>query len=599
MESGEIRRRFLAFFEKRGHHVVPSSSLVPENDPTTLFTGSGMQPLIPYLLGALHPKGSQLANSQKSFRAQDIAEVGDNRHTTFFEMLGNWSLGAYFKEEQLQWFFQFLTEEVGISKDRLWVTCFDGDTKLNLPRDSESAEIWKRLGIPEERIRFYGSENNWWSRAGAPLNMPAGEPGGPDSEVFYEFVNVPHDTAYSDTCHPNCNCGRFMEIGNSVFMEYIKKDDGSFATLKQRNVDFGGGLERITAAKNDNPDIFMVDTLQGMISQTQIFLKSEKRYSDDEWKKAFRIIADHFRSAVFLVADGVRPSNTEQGYVLRRLLRRAIYYSDLLGVVEGKLNHYVEVVAETYKDHYPELSKNKTEISAVFDEEEAKFRRTLTQGLKEFEKSALKGEIISGHDAFILFSTYGLPLEMTIELAQKKGKDIDVSGFKKEFEKHQELSRAGAEKKFKGGLADTSEMSVKYHTATHLLHQALRDVLGNHVFQKGSNITPERLRFDFNFEKKMTDEEKKRVEDIVNERIREALPVSYEDIPLEEAEKRGAIGLFEEKYNDKVRVYKIGDFSLEFCGGPHVQNTSELGTFKIIKEEAISAGVRRIKAVLE
>ena len=590
MQSAEIRRRYLAFFEKKGHTVIPSASLVPENDPTTLFTGSGMQPLLPYLLGTPHPQGKRLVNSQKCFRSQDIEEVGDNRHTTFFEMLGNWSLGDYWKKEQLSWFLEFLVE-VEVKKDRLWVSCFEGDEKIGLPRDDESAEIWKKLGIPKERIRFYGAKKNWWSRSGEPENMPEGEPGGPDSEVFYEFTSVEHDTKFGAECHPNCDCGRFMEIGNSVFMEYVKQTDGSFKPLPQKNVDFGGGLERITAASNNNPDVFEIDLFTNL--RQTIEGSSKKKYEPQ--KKAFRIIADHIRAAVFLITDEVVPSNTEQGYILRRLLRRAQYYFN--NVIGGTVTMSVlgQSVIETYEKAY---SFDARTIEEVLVKEEAQFKGTLLFGKKLLEKIIEVEQKISSDNAFLLYSTYGYPFELILDIAKEHNIALDTDGFLEKKKQHQEISRIGAEQKFKGGLADHSEMSVKYHTATHLLHQALRDVLGSSVYQKGSNITPERLRFDFSFDRKMTDEEKKRVEDLVNEKIKAALPVSYEDIPLEEAKKRGAIGLFEEKYGDKVRVYKVGDYSLEFCGGPHVSNTSELGNFKILKEEAVSAGIRRIKASL-
>lgn len=618
MKSSEVRKKYLEFFEKRGHAVIPSASIVPENDPTTLFTGSGMQPLLPYLLGEKHPHGTRLVNSQKSFRAEDIEEVGDNRHTTFFEMLGNWSLGDYWKEEQLKWFLEFLTEEIGIQKERLWATCFEGDKKLNLPPDNESVEIWKKLGIPEEKIRFYDAGKNWWSRAGAPENMPAGEPGGPDSEVFYEFTDVKHDKSFGEECHPNCDCGRFMEIGNSVFMEYIKQEDGSFKELEQKNVDFGGGLERITAAANNDSDIFKIDSFKAIIEKIEAL--SKKSYKDAQNQISFRIVADHLRGAVFMIGDGVLPSNTEQGYFVRRLLRRAVRHMDALGVEINTLHTLVSHVIEHYKDAYPSLSENKTTIESKIRQEEDKFRKTLTNGLKEFEKIWERRKYqfgdhtsfsLTDEDLFNLYQSYGFPVELSIEEINKYRKRDDrdalseemvkskINEFQKKMKRHQETSRKGAEQKFKGGLADTGVMSTKYHTATHLLQQALRDVLGEHVSQKGSNITGERLRFDFSHDKKMTDEEKKEVEEIVNKKIADALPVSYTDLSFKEAEKLGAIGLFEEKYGDTVRVYSIGDYSLEYCGGPHVKNTKELGVFKIKKEEAVQSGVRRIKAVLE
>ena len=588
MKSDEVREKYLTFFEAppRNHARLPSAPLVPQNDPTTLFTGSGMQPLVPYLLGKEHPAGLRLVNSQKCFRAMDIEEVGDNRHTTFFEMLGNWSLGDYFKKEQLSWFFEFLTGEVGISKDRLWVTCFDGDEKFNLPKDTESAEIWKSLGIDEDHIKFYGSKKNWWSRAGTPENMPVGEPGGPDSEVFFEFTGVEHDSIYGVTCHPNCDCGRFMEIGNSVFMQYIKKEDGTFGSLPKQNVDFGGGLERITAAANDNPDVFSV-AHANMIKHLE--LKSGKSY-DGEWKIPFRVVADHVKAAVFLIADGVKPSNVERGYVVRRLIRRAVRYNDMLGV--SSLTDFADIVIADYAGVYPLVEQAEVVRREMVAEEE-RFRKTLDRGLRELEKGA---------DAFTLFTTYGFPIELTREVAKEKGITVDEEAFKLEMAQHQELSRAGSEQKFKGGLADTSEKTTRLHTAHHLLLKALQLVLGSEVKQRGSNITQERLRIDFNYGQKVTPEQLAEVEKIVNEKIQEDLPVVHTEMPKEEAEKLGAEHEFGAKYPDRVSVYSVGPlegaFSIEFCGGPHVTHTGKLGTFKIQKEEASSAGIRRIKATL-
>lgn len=586
ISSDKTRQKYLNFFKARGHVIIPSASLVPQNDPTTLFTGSGMQPLVPYLLGKNHPAGARLVNSQKCFRSMDIEEVGDNRHTTFFEMLGNWSLGDYFKKEQLPWFFEFLTKEVGISAERLWVTCFEGDEKNGIERDTKSAEIWKGLGIPDERILFYGAKN-WWSRAGEPENMPAGEPGGPDSEVFYEFANVRHDPKFGAECHPNCDCGRFMEIGNSVFMQYIKMPDGTFGLLPKQNVDFGGGLERITAAANDDPDVFNVDALASMIKVLGSL--SGSSYTDSAKTRSFRIVADHIRAAASLIADGVRPSNTDQGYFVRRLIRRAVQHADRLGVPKGALAKLVE----------------EKEAALVINTEEDAFRETLVRGLLELEK---------GIDAFTLFSTYGFPFELTKELLAEKGIPVDEKKFKEEMKKHQELSRAGAEQKFKGGLADQSEAVVRLHTAHHLLLKALQNVLGPQVKQRGSNITGERLRIDFSHGEKMTDEQKREVARIVNEQIDAMLPVIHSVLPRYEAERLGAEMEFGQKYPDRVSVYSIGPtgataenpqfekaFSIEFCGGPHVENTGELakaGHFKILKEEASSAGVRRVKAVL-
>ncbi|MFA6077605.1 MAG: alanine--tRNA ligase-related protein [Candidatus Paceibacterota bacterium] len=652
MNGNEIRKNYLEYFGSRKHAVIPSAPIIPENDPTTLFTSSGMQPLIPYLLGSPHPRGVRLVNSQKCFRAEDIEEVGDNRHTTCFEMLGNWSLGDYFKKEQLGWFFNFLTEVAKLQPEKLYVTVFAGEEKYGIPRDDESVEIWKELfksvgviandvligseenggkvGMQSGRIFYYNSRKNWWSRSGVPENMPTGEPGGPDSEVFYDF-GTPHDKKFGENCHPNCDCGRFMEIGNSVFMEYLKMDDGSFSSLPQKNVDFGGGLERITAASMDSADIFSTDLFSLIIDFIEKL--SGKKYEGGKVKtdSYFRIVADHIKGAVFMMSGGILPSNTEQGYVLRRLVRRAVRYTDELGIKPNELQKIVDSVALTYKEAYPEIIENIDHIRDGIKNEEAKFRKTLEVGMRQFEKrkvsseqkpkdspvfrhrsdamstntrsrrsslDEIKNSTISGHEAFLLFTTHGFPIELTLELAKEKELTVDIDGFKEEMEKHKALSRSQSDQKFKGGLADHGEMAVKYHTATHLLQKALRDVLGEHVFQKGSNITGERLRFDFSHNQKMTDEEKQKVENLVNQKIAEGLPVSYEDVPLEEAEKRGAIRLFEEKYGDIVRVYKIGDFSLEFCGGPHVSNTSELGNFKISKEEAVSSGVRRIKAIL-
>lgn len=638
----EVRSKYLNYFKDREHVVIPSSSLVPQNDPTTLFTGSGMQQLMPYLLGEAHPKGTRLTDSQKSFRAEDIEEVGDNRHTTFFEMLGNWSLGDYFKTEQLQWVFGLLTDELGIDPSRIYVTVFEGDEKNNIPRDTESVALWKqlfaekgieaedvvmgseqdgaRLGMRGGRIFYYDVKKNWWSRAGVPHNMPAGEPGGPDSEIFYDF-GTPHDPKFGDECHPNCDCGRFMEIGNSVFMQYIKQQDGSFSLLPKQNVDFGGGLERIVAAANDIPDVFMaVDALAEIVHLVEKFTDN-KEYSDERYTKSFRIIADHMRAATFMLAAGVKPSNSDQGYVLRRLLRRAMQHALKLGVANGQreetiLSRAAVLIMEKYKHEYSELDGEET-YQMIMDEiwkEELQFGRTLDHGLKEFEKIAARSkddDVISGQDAYVLFTTYGFPFEMTEEIAAERDMSVDERAFREHMKQHQDLSRSGSEQKFKGGLADTSEATTRLHTAHHLLLKALQIVLGDHVKQRGSNITAERLRIDFSHGEKMTKDQIEAVERIVNERIQEALPVVRSTLPKEEAEKLGAQHEFGAKYPDTVTVYSIGPvgaseeetdfpeaFSLEFCGGPHVKNTNELGTFKIQKEEAVAAGIRRIKAVL-
>jgi alanyl-tRNA synthetase len=630
MTLAEIRRRFLEFYKARGHAIVPSASLVPENDPTTLFTGSGMQPMVPYLLGENHPEGTRIADSQKSFRTVDIEEVGDNRHTTFFEMLGNWSLGDYFKKEQLPWVFEFLTAEIGLDPKRLYVTAFIGDEKNDLPRDTETAEIWKALynekgidakialvgseadgymrGMKEgERIFYYDSKKNWWSRAGVPENMPAGEPGGPDSELFYDFSSE-HDVTFGPYCHPNCDCGRFLEIGNSVFMQYIKRPDGSFASLPKQNVDFGGGLERVAMASANIPDIIamchrpILDALEKM---------SGKKYeSGTPDAGAFRIVADHVKASVFLIGDGVLPSNTERGYFVRRLLRRAIRYADKLGVRDALLSGLVEPTLASYREAYPETYAASDMIRGEIEKEETKFRKTLKDGLREFEKISATGTI-SGKDAFILFSTFGFPYEVTLELAKEKQVIVDDAEFQSEMKKHQELSRTASAGTFKGGLADNSEKTTRLHTAHHLLLKALQIVLGPRVKQRGSNITAERLRMDFVHDAKMTDEQKKEVERIVNEKIGEDLPVLRSELPREEAEKLGAEHEFGQKYPDRVSIYSVGPkgatpenpqfekaFSIEFCGGPHVTHTGAIGHFKITKEEASSAGIRRIRGVL-
>ncbi len=653
MTLSEVRDKYLAFYKERGHVIIPSSPLVPQNDPTTLFTGSGMQPMVPYLLGKDHPAGKRIVDSQKAFRAEDIEEIGDNRHTTFFEMLGNWSLGNYFKEEQLKWCFQFLTEEIGLDPKRLYVTAFLGDDKNALPRDTDSAEIWKKLfkekgieaqdavigseadgyqrGIKEgERIFYYEARKNWWSRAGVPEKMPVGEPGGPDSEVFYDFGSNPaskggHSTLEADTkwgphCHPNCDCGRFLEICNSVFMQYIKQPDNSFASLPKQNVDFGGGLERLVMAQTNSPDIIAV--CHGPILE-HLQKASGKKYQpagvaggeNQAETRAFRIIADHMKAAVFLISDGVLPANSEQGYFVRRLIRRAVRYADMLGIKKSTLSEVVSSIADMYAQAYPEIAEKSVEIAGVIAKEEDKFRITLARGIKELDRF-VKGGSVTANNAFQLVTTYGFPLELIIEEAGERGiKQIDTEGFKELLKTHQDLSRSGSEQKFKGGLADTSEKTTRLHTAHHLLLKALQMVLGPSVKQRGSNITQERLRIDFNWNEKMTDEQKREVERLVNEKIKEDLPVTRNELDKEFAEGLGAEHEFGAKYPDRVSVYAVGPigateenphlgdaFSLEFCGGPHVEHTGELsqsGTFRILKEEAVSAGIRRIRAVLE
>jgi len=616
MKIDEVRSKYLRFFEKRKHIIIESAPLILKDDPSTLFTSSGMQPLLPYFLGKKHMGGARLANSQKCFRAEDIEEIGDNRHTTFFEMLGNWSFGDYFKKEQIEWLFEFLTNEVKLNPEKLYITVFAGDKKSGIPRDIESVKIWKnifekkdikikdqeilneenggKIGMRGGRIFYYDAKYNWWSRNGAPDKMPQDEPGGPDSEVFYDFGEYIHNKKFGEHCHPNCECGRFMEIGNSVFMEYIKQKDGSFGRLPAKNVDFGGGLERITAASNDDNDIFNIDIISSIIKKIEEI--SGRIYADN--KKEFRIITDHIRASVFIIASGITPSNTKQGYILRRLIRRAIRFSDKLDISQGHLSDISKIAISQYNKIYPKLNENKEKIVEEINKEEKKFRKTIKKGLIEFEKISGK-ENISGDNAFILFTTYGFPIEMTIELAEEKNLSVDKNEFDKKMKEHKELSRIGAEQKFKGGLIDAGEMSVKYHTATHLLLRALKDTLGEGVRQKGSNITQERLRLDFSWEKKMTDEQKQKVEDLINEKIKSAIDVTKEEMPIEEAKKQNIVGEFEDKYGDIVTVYRIGNYSIELCGGPHIRNTAELGHFKIKKEESVSSGIRRIKAVLE
>jgi alanyl-tRNA synthetase len=612
MTPNQLRAAYIKFFVDHGHVEIPSASLVPENDPTTLFTSSGMQPLVPYLLGQKHPSGKRLVDSQKSFRAQDIEEVGDNRHTTFFEMLGNWSLGDYFKKDQLTFFFTFLTETLGLDPHRLFVTVFEGNK--DVPRDTESVGIWKSLfagknieakdvensdskGMQGGRIFYYPEKKNWWSRSGVPSAMPAGEPGGPDSEVFFDFgadLKLHEQSQWKDEpCHVNCDCGRFMEIGNSVFMQYQKQEDGSFKELPQQNVDFGGGFERILAAMNNDIDVFKTELFQPLIQEIETL--SHTSY-EGENKRNFRIIADHVRAATMLIADGVRPSNKEQGYMVRRLIRRAVRYGRLLGIQETFMAHVAEPVIKQYKEQYPNVGEHSSEIKAVLQEEEQKFAKTISKGLKEIEKlPELDGTI-----AFQLYETYGFPFELTEEIARERGQQVAYGAFKTAFEEHQAKSRTASKGMFKGGLADQSETVTKYHTATHLLQAALRQVLGEHVHQEGSNITGERLRFDFSHPAALTQEQKDQVEKIINEKIVAALPVTQAFMPKDEALKQGAMAFFREKYADTVSVYTIGNdpekdwFSKELCGGPHVKNTKEIGQIKITKEEAIGSGKRRI-----
>lgn len=588
MSSDEIREKYLKFFEERGHARISPSPLVLEDDPTTLFTSAGMQPLVPYLKGEPHPKGKRLVDIQPSFRTVDIDETGDNRHLTFFEMLGNWSLGDYFKKEQLGWCLEFFTKELGLVKDRLWVSVFEG-TK-NVPKDEESIEIWKSLGIPEERIRAYGVDKNWWSRSGTPEAMPTGEIGGPDSEVFFDFGTA-HDPKFGRECHPNCECGRFIEIGNSVFIQYQKNGDGSLSELSQKNVDFGGGLERVAAAVNNTPDIFQIDIFKPMIAKIEE--ETKNKYGEAQEKdRRFRIVADHIRAAVAIASEGVYPSNKQQGYILRRLIRRAALNLQKLSKASA-----LKISEEVVKS-----LTEKEEIATLIGEEVGKFEVALKKG-----ENMVKSD--SKLDPFDLYQSYGIPYEVSEELFGDAGRKLtekDKKDFEEKLAKHQKLSRELSVGVFKGGLADTSEQVVRLHTATHLIHAALRKILGEHISQKGSNITSERLRFDFSHPQKLTDEEVKKVEDLINEQIKKDLPVSFEEKSLDEAQKEGALAFFGERYAGKVKVYTIGPstgsgspFSKEICGGPHVTHTSEVGRVRIVKQEKLGTGVIRIYATAE
>ena len=588
----QLRKKFREFWKKNNHKEIPPIPLVPQNDPTTLFTGSGMQQLVPYLLGEVHPQGKRIFDIQPCFRSQDIEEVGDNRHTTFFEMMGNWSLGDYFKKEQIAWFWKFLTEEIKLPKEKLYVTVFAGDKKNNLTADEESIKVWKSLGLAVNHISPYGPEKNWWSRAGIPDNMPAGEPGGPDSEVFYEFTHIPHDKKFGEKCHPNCDCGRFLEIGNSVFMQYKKEKNGTFSNLPAMNVDFGGGLERILAAENNDPDVFKTDTFSKIISEIEKL--SGKIYEGNN-KSKMRIIADHLKGATFLIAGGVIPGNKEHGYVLRRLLRRSAI--KMYELTDGKTTDFAQIadtgVLSTY-DGAQGIEKNKLkkQVITIIGEEIKKFNLSITRGLREIKKI----EKVDGKIAFDLYQNFGFPYELTEELFREKGQEINKKQFSDEFNKHKELSRSSSVAKFKGGLADHSAQTIKYHTATHLLHQALFDVVGKDVRQEGSNITTERLRFDFASTIKPTKEQIKEVEKIINKKIEEELSVEFKIVPKSEAMKLGAKSFFREKYPDMVKVYFIANYSKEFCGGPHVVNTSEIGKIEIYKFEKIGSNLYRIYA---
>ena len=589
--SADLRAMFLKFFQDHGHAVISSASVIPENDPTVLFTTAGMHPLVPYLMGQKHPAGTRLTDVQKCVRTGDIEDVGDFSHLTFFEMLGNWSLGDYFKKEMIPWSWEFLTSEkyLGLPKDRLAFTVFAGDQ--DCPRDDESADLWRSCGVADDHIFYLPKENNWWGPAGVT------GPCGPDTEMFIITDKEP----CGPDCSPACSCGRYLEIWNDVFMQYNKKEDGTFEPLAQKNVDTGMGLERTICVLNGKKSVYETDLFENILGK--IAELSGKTYGSDEaTTKAFRIIADHMRTSTFIMGDdrGVSPANVDQGYVLRRLIRRAVRYGMEIGMPDGFTGEIAKVIIEQYKDVYPELKRNEAFVLEQLALEETRFAKTLKQGNREFEKLAqrVKDGRIDGESAFHLYDTYGFPVEMTCELAKDAGLTVDMEGFKECFKKHQATSQAGAEQRFKGGLADHSAQSARLHTATHLLHAALRKVLGDEVAQKGSNITAERLRFDFSFGRKMTKEEIAEVERLVNEAIDAHAPIVCEEMTVPEAKAQGAIGLFANKYGENVKVYTMGSYSKEICGGPHATNTGDLKSFKIQKEESSSAGVRRIKAVI-
>lgn len=630
MNAQDIRNAYLQYYKDRQHTVIARAALMLKDDPTTLFTGSGMQPLMPYLLGEEHPDGVRLVDSQPCLRAQDIEDVGDNRHTVFFEMLGNWSLGDYFKADQLPWMYEFLLDVVKLDINKVYATCFIGNEEFNIPRDNESAELLKKIfadrGIdaltadlgseedgyargmkPGERIFFYDAFKNWWWRGKGIAGMPEGEPGGPSSEMFYRFDDSEHTDAekkqYGEFCHPNCDCGRFMEIGNNVFMEYVRRGEG-FEKLPNRNVDQGSGLERIAAAAIDSPDVFKISLMWPIIEKLQTL--SGKKY--DSHTDSMRVIADHLRGATFLAVDDVKPGNKEQGYVMRRLLRRAIRFAFDLGIEQNFFEEIVPVIADLYHTDYPEVAAKRDEVIATLVKEEKVFRQTLRKGLKQLEK--FKADGLTGAELFTLYDTFGFPVELSTEEAFKQ--DIKLSdNWRQEFDdkmaEQRARSQTAAKGTFKGGLGGQTLIHKKYHTATHLMYAALKQVLGDHVTQHGSNITEDRLRFDFNHDEKVTPEQIAEVERIVNEKINEDLPVFYKEYPTDEAFEKGAIGAFGDKYGETVKVYQMGEgdkrFSFEICGGPHVDHTGELAddkkVFKITKEESSSAGIRRIKAVLK
>ena len=584
MKAIEIRNKYLNFFKEHGHTVIPSAPLIPENDPSVLFTTAGMQPLVPYLLGEKHPLGTRLTDYQKCVRTNDIEEVGDNRHLTYFEMLGNWSLGDYFKEESIQMSFDFLTKELQIPVEKLSVTVFAGDE--DCPRDEIAVECWKKAGILDGHIYYYGKDDNWWI---------AGEEGpcGPDTEMFYDTGKP----ACGPDCQPSCDCGKYVEIWNNVFMEYFKDKDGNYSKLKQRNVDTGLGLERMTMLLQGKETPFDTEIFKPVMDKLVELQKVDNIESR-------RIIAEHLRSSMMIISDGGRPSNVDRGYVLRRLIRRMVRHMNKLQINLDEISTLIDINVDNLKGMYPELESTQEIIKNVIIEEKNKFVKTLAHGEKEFQKEMNKTkeagkDKIAGNVVFKLYDTYGFPPEVTAELAKENDMTVDMDEFDKLFKEHQEKSRMGSEQKFKGGLAEQNEITIAYHTATHLLNAALKQVLGPDTHQRGSNITVDRMRFDFNCDHKMTDEEKQKTEDLVNQWIKEAIPVTVEEMSKDEAVKSGAECMFIEKYPDRVTVYSIGNVSKELCGGPHVKNTSELGTFKIKKEEASSAGVRRIKAILE
>ena len=593
ISADDLRKMYIDFFVSKGHCQISGASLIPENDPTVLFTTAGMHPLVPYILGAEHPQGKRLTDYQKCIRTGDIDSVGDPHHLTFFEMLGNWSLGDYFKEEAIEYSYEFLTKVLEIDPEKISVTVFAGDAEV--PRDEVAAKKWESLGIPKERIYYKGREDNWWG--------PAGETGpcGPDSEMFYDTGRE----KCGPDCQPGCSCGKYFEIWNDVFMGYKKESDGTYHEMERKCIDTGMGIERTVAVLNGKKSVYETEIFSGLLRGIESLCG--KKYGDDEeYDKSMRIIADHTRTSVFILGDqkGIAPSNVGQGYILRRLIRRAIRHAKKLGIDKPFLSDLSKIVINQYGEAYPELKEHVEFIDKELVKEEEKFSDTLVKGEREFAKmlpNLLKGNsrVISGRLAFKLYDTYGFPIELTEELAKENGFSVDIKGFNEAFSKHQELSRAGAEQQFKGGLADHSEQTTALHTATHLLHAALRKVLGTHVGQKGSNITAERLRFDFTHPEPMTKEQIKEVEDLVNEQIKRDLKVTVETMTLEEARESGAIAFFDSKYGEKVTVYTIGDFSKEVCGGPHVTHTGDMGHFRILKEQSSSAGVRRIKAVLE